>query len=70
VAGTESRYSVGNIIGVVLAMVLCVALALYAISDDSTGRIGRNSEFVTVFGVLGALWMGWIVIKAIRSRRR
>jgi hypothetical protein len=69
-AEVNSRYSVGNIVGVVLVMLVSAGLAFYAIYDDSTSRIGRNSEFVVAFGVLGALWMGWTLIKAIRSRRR
>lgn len=68
-AGMNSRYSIGNIVGVVLVMLFSAGLAVYAIFDDSTHRIGRNSEFVTVLGALGALWMGWILIKAVRSRR-
>jgi hypothetical protein len=65
----NSRYSIGNILGVVLAMVVCAAMACYAVFGEPTGRIGRNWQFVAVFGVLGVLWTGWILIHAIRSRR-
>jgi hypothetical protein len=70
VAGTKSRYSIGNIIAAVMVMIVCGVLAVYAMFDDSSTRIGRNSEFVTAFGALGVVIAAGIVIIGIRSRRR
>ena len=69
-AGMNDRYSVGNIIAVLLVMMFSAGMVVYAIFNDSTDRIGRNWQFVVVLGVLGVLWTGWTAIKGIRSRRR
>ena len=68
-AGTKSRYSIGNILGAVMVMVLSGALAVYAFYDESSSRIGRNSEFVMALGVVGVLVGAGVVIAGIRSRR-
>lgn len=68
-AGTSGRYTVGNIIGVLVATLLCALLAGYALFGNPTNRIGRNAEAVAVFGVVGVLVGLWYVVKGIRSRR-
>ena len=69
-AGTNERYSVGNLIAVVLTMFFSAGMAWYAIWGEPTGRIGRSWQFVAAFGVLGVLILGRALITGIRSRRR
>ena len=63
------RYTVGNIIGITVATLLCAGLGFYALFGEPTGRIGRNWQSVAVFGVLGTLVGLFYVIKGIRNRR-
>lgn len=68
-AGTNGRYTVGNLIGVLVAILLCALLAGYALFGNPTNRIGRNAEAVAVFGVVGIIVGLWYLVKGIRSRR-
>lgn len=68
--GTNSRYTIGNIVAAVLVMVFSAGLAAHAITTESSDRIGRNWQFVTALGVLGVFLAGGAVIEGIRSRRR
>jgi drug/metabolite transporter (DMT)-like permease len=64
---TTSRYTVKNIVAVIVAMVFAVGMALYAFfGNPSRGTPGVMGVFFTVFAVV----LGWIAIKAIRNRRR
>lgn len=64
---TTAKYTVGNIVGVIVCMLLAVAVALYGFFGNPTR--GTPVFIGTVF-TLAALFLGYIAFKAIRNRRR
>jgi hypothetical protein len=64
---TTAKYSVGNIVAVIVCMLVAVGAALYAFFGNPTrGTPGVMGVFFTGC----ALLLGWIAFKAIRNRRR
>jgi len=68
---TTSKYTVGNIIAVIVCMLVTVGAALWEFFDDPSPRskYGGSTFYVVLFTMFAAA-LGWAAIKAIRSRRR
>jgi hypothetical protein len=67
---TASKYTVGNIVAIIVTMLLTVGWALWAFLGDHSDRFERTKGFFGVFATLFAVVLGWSAVKAIRSRRR
>lgn len=65
-----AKYTVGNIVAIIVAMFMGIGMALYAIFGDDTGRIGRSPLTYAVLGVVSAVYCGRHVIRGIQSRRQ
>ena len=65
---TTPRYTVGNIVGVIVCMLVAVGMAIWTIFGDHSPRF--DGLFWKVLFSVSAVAMGWVAIKAIRSRRR
>jgi hypothetical protein len=67
VSTTRSRYTVGNIVAVIVCMFVSIFFAWWGF----TGGLSRGTPVFNLILFSGfAVALGWAAIKAIRSRRR
>ena len=64
---TTSEYSVGNIVAIIVCMLVAVGMTLWTVFGDHSPRF--DGVFWKVLFAVSAVAMGWVAIRAIRSRR-